>query len=170
MVLVSLLFFVLFSFFFDCFSILVSLMALIGGLALLGGERFGGVFFMDNLSFILLFLRFLVFLYCVFSRFLDYWGSNFFGGFGLSLGLMFFLLLVRFSCFRFLLFYFSFEFLFLLMFIFLLSWGYRPERLQASFYMIFYTIVVSFPFLVYVVMIGGVGVFVFGVFSQVDFY
>jgi NADH-ubiquinone oxidoreductase chain 4 len=37
------------------------------------------------------------------------------------------------------------------MFVFLMSWGYSPERLEASFYMVFYTIVVSFPFLVYLV-------------------
>jgi len=37
------------------------------------------------------------------------------------------------------------------MFIFLMSWGYSPERVEASFYMVFYTIVVSFPFLVYIV-------------------
>jgi len=41
-----------------------------------------------------------------------------------------------------------------LMFLFLLSWGYRPERLQASFYIVFYTIVVSFPFLVFLVFFG----------------
>jgi hypothetical protein len=45
-----------------------------------------------------------------------------------------------------------------MMFLFLLRWGYRPERLQASFYMVFYTIVVSFPFLLFLVLSGlGVG-------------
>jgi len=51
----------------------------------------------------------------------------------------------------FFLFYICFEFIFMLMFIFLMSWGYSPERVEASFYMVFYTIVVSFPFLVYIV-------------------
>jgi len=51
-------------------------------------------------------------------------------------------------------FYFCFEFIFLLMFLFLLSWGYSPERLQASFYMVFYTLVVSFPFLVFITLNG----------------
>jgi hypothetical protein len=40
------------------------------------------------------------------------------------------------------------------MFLFLLSWGYRPERLQASFYMVFYTLVVSFPFFLFLVLSG----------------
>lgn len=49
-------------------------------------------------------------------------------------------------------FYVCFELIFVCMFFFLLGWGYSPERLQASFYMIFYTLVVSFPFLVYLVL------------------
>lgn len=40
------------------------------------------------------------------------------------------------------------------MFIFLLGWGYSPERRQASLYMIFYTLVVSFPLLVYLLLWG----------------
>jgi len=41
----------------------------------------------------------------------------------------------------------------MLIFIFLLVWGYSLERVQASFYMVFYTIVVSFPFLIFVIFI-----------------
>jgi len=41
----------------------------------------------------------------------------------------------------------------MLIFIFLLSWGYRPERIQASFYIVFYTIIVSFPFLIFIIFI-----------------
>lgn len=122
----------------------------------LGGSSFRGVFFSDWFSFFLIFLRILVFCYCLFSSLTDYWSCNEFGGFVFSLGLIFFCLLVRFSCFNHLFFYFSFEFIFVLMFFFVLGWGYRPERLQASFYMVFYTLVVSFPFLVYLVLAGGV--------------
>jgi len=77
------------------------------------------------------------------------------------------MVLLRFSCLRCIVFYMSFEFLFLLMFIFLLNWGYRPERLQASFYIIFYTIVVSFPFLVYLITLESLR---FGVFLEVANY
>nr|SPC34976.1 NADH dehydrogenase subunit 4 [Paraleius leontonychus] len=86
------------------------------------------------------------------------------------MGMMFSFLLISFSCFSLLVFYFSFEFLFLLMFFFLLSWGYSPERLQASFYMIFYTIVVSFPFLVYIVVMGEAAFYVFGLFLEIQSY
>jgi NADH-ubiquinone oxidoreductase chain 4 len=34
-----------------------------------------------------------------------------------------------------------------------LGWGYRPERLNSSFYMVFYTLLVSFPFFVFLVML-----------------
>jgi len=62
------------------------------------------------------------------------------------------LLFLRFSVFSLFIFYVSFEFLFIFMFIFLLGWGYSPERRQASFYMVFYTLVVSFPLLVYLLL------------------
>jgi NADH-ubiquinone oxidoreductase chain 4 len=51
------------------------------------------------------------------------------------------------------------------MFIFLLGWGYRPERFQGSFYMVFYTLVVSFPFLVYLGWFGREGSLLFGCLS-----
>jgi len=41
-----------------------------------------------------------------------------------------------------------------------MGWGYRFERLQASFYMVFYTLVVSFPFLLFLL---GFGLFNFSV-------
>jgi len=47
-------------------------------------------------------------------------------------------------------FYFSFEIVFFLFFILLLVWSYSPERFQASYYMLFYTLFVTFPFLFFV--------------------
>lgn len=119
-----------------------------------GGFIFRGVFFLDSISFFLVFLRSLIFLFCFFSRFLDFWSGNLFSFFLFFLGRIFVFLFLSFSSFRFLFFYFSFEFIFILIFLFLLNWGYSPERLTASFYMVFYTLVVSFPFLVYLVFFG----------------
>lgn len=48
-------------------------------------------------------------------------------------------------------FYASFELVFLLMFFFLLGWGKRAERLQASFYILFYTLAFSMPFIILLV-------------------
>lgn len=64
---------------------------------------------------------------------------------------MLFFLLNRFLTINFLVFYVSFEFVFLLIFVFLLGWGKTAERLQASFYMFFYTMVFSLPFLIILV-------------------
>ena len=117
-----------------------------------GGFLFGGTFFLDSISIFLVFLSSLVFLFCFFSSFSDYWSGNLFSYFVFYLGGIFSFLFFRFSTFSFLFFYVSFEFTFVLIFLFLLNWGYSPERLTASLYIIFYTLVVSFPFLVYLVI------------------
>ena len=110
----------LFSFFYDYVFILIFIAFFLVSLTAIGGSMFSGFVFFDSLSFVLMFLRVSVFLFCYFSSLSDYWASNHFGSFGLVLGLMFLLLFIRFSCFRVLLFYLSFEFLFFLMFIYLL--------------------------------------------------
>jgi len=123
------------------------------------------------LSFFLLFLTFWVFVFCFFSNLMDKWVSNSFFGYSFFLFFIFFCLFICFSCLNFFLFYIGFEFIFLLMFLFLLSWGYRPERAQASFYMVFYTLLVSFPFLSYVILYG-LGLFrlsFFFIFLRVSF-
>lgn len=62
---------------------------------------------------------------------------------------MLFFLLYSFFSINYLFFYLSFELVFLFMFVFLLGWGKAAERLQASFYMFFYTMLFSLPFLVF---------------------
>lgn len=152
-----LIFFVLLVFFgyFDFFYVvLFSFFVVLYILSLSGAPSFSGVFFCDSLSFFLIFLTFWVFIFCFFSNVSDKWSSNSFLGYSFFLSCIFCFLFIRFSCFNVFLFYLSFEFIFLLMFLFLLSWGYRPERLQASFYMVFYTLVVSFPFLLFLILRG----------------
>jgi hypothetical protein len=156
----------LLSFSYDYIYMLVFIVFFLIISVIVGGFSFSGFMFFDRLSFLLVFLRVLIFLFCYFSSLSDYWASNHFGAFGLMLGRMLLLLLIRFSCFRVILFYMSFEFMFSLMFIYLLSWGYSPERLQASFYMVFYTLVVSFPFLICLMLMGNT--FVFGTFLCID--
>lgn len=51
-------------------------------------------------------------------------------------------------------FYVSFELIFFALFVYISGWGYRIERVSASFYMIFYTIFVSLPFFVYLVFVS----------------
>lgn len=127
---------------------------------------FSGMFVFDSFSFTLVFLRAYVYFLAVLRSLPEYNSCNLFPGFVFCLSSMFLLLFVRFSCLSLIVFYVSFEFIFLVMFVFLLGWGYRPERRQASFYMVFYTLVVSFPFLVYLIIdgyhTGGVTFFVYG--------
>jgi len=115
---------------------------------------FHGHFIQDYVSFGLICLTGWVVMFCLISRVSEEWDKNSMRVFFLYIGIMIAFLLVRFSSLSFLVFYVSFEFVFVLMFIFVLGWGYRTERLQASFYMIFYTLVVSFPFLVYLIGCG----------------
>lgn len=47
-------------------------------------------------------------------------------------------------------FYILFERVFLIMFLLIINWGYSPERFQSSMYMLFYTLIFSLPFLIFV--------------------
>jgi len=53
-----------------------------------------------------------------------------------------------------LIFYFFFEASILPVFVLIISWGYQPERLLASFYLIFYTVSVSLPLFLLIVFIN----------------
>jgi len=47
-----------------------------------------------------------------------------------------------------------FEIVFFIFFVLLLIWSYSPERFQASYYMLFYTLFVTFPFLFFILFIS----------------
>lgn len=112
---------------------------------------FGGFLFCDSFSFFLIYLRSVIFFLCFFTRLLDKWRRNGFYRFNFFIFSIFFLLLCCFIVFRVFFFYAFFEIIFIIIFFFLVCWGYSPERLQASYYMVFYTLVVSFPFFVFVI-------------------
>nr|YP_009560921.1 NADH dehydrogenase subunit 4 [Trouessartia rubecula]QAB47273.1 NADH dehydrogenase subunit 4 [Trouessartia rubecula] len=113
-----------------------------------------GLFLMDYVSLLMIFITFWIFLFCV------YCVSNFYSF--CFMWVMFLFLVLCFLVDSYLLFYLLFEFVFLLMFVFLLSWGKTMERVQASFYMFFFTLVFSLPFLVFILyFIENYGVFSF---------
>nr|ALA08471.1 NADH dehydrogenase subunit 4 [Dynomene pilumnoides] len=64
-----------------------------------------------------------------------------------NLSLLLFLV-ITFSCLDYLFFYISFEMSLIPTLILILGWGYQPERIQAGIYMLFYTLFVSLPLLV----------------------
>lgn len=103
-----------------------------------------GLIFSDYFSLLLIFVTFWVFLFSFFS--INFSNKNF-----VLLWFIIFFLFFRFLTINYLFFYIFFEFVFITMFIFLLGWGKTLERLQASFYMFFYTIVFSLPFLIFLV-------------------
>lgn len=64
-----------------------------------------------------------------------------------------FFLLATFSVSNILLFYISFEATLIPTLFIILGWGYQPERLQAGFYLIIYTVTASLPLLIRVILI-----------------
>lgn len=85
--------------------------------------------------------------------------------------LLFFLLtslFYLFSCVNLFFFYLLFEFTVLPTFILIIGWGYRVNRIQASFYMVLYMLTSSYPFLLAILYIKGFGLpmsFLFSLFS-----
>nr|ATD53020.1 NADH dehydrogenase subunit 4 [Deltocephalinae sp. EMHAU-2015-Zz052318] len=69
----------------------------------------------------------------------------------INLMLMFFLYII-FSSLSFLYMYMSFEFVLVPLIMLIMGWGYQPERLMAGLYLFFYTLLVSLPMLVLILM------------------
>lgn len=103
---------------------------------------FDGVFLGDYYSTILSFLSLWVFYLSIISIKPSPFSSG-------CLYTIIFFIIFRFYFFNYLIFYVFFEVSFVLIFIFLLSIGPTIERIQASLYMFFYTMVFSLPFLVF---------------------
>lgn len=148
---ITLLFITLLIGFFDSLNLLVFVSFSILFLLYYSSFRYWGVFFVDNQRFLLLVLRLFLLLLCFYAEHLRKWGNKDFIVHKRLLFTIFLIIFSRFCCIRIMVFYFCFEFTFILMYIFLLGWGYRPERLQASFYIILFTLLVSFPFLAFLV-------------------
>lgn len=115
------------------------------GGSLLSFSFFVGYIRVDYFRILLIFLTFWVFYYCVlcfegFKTFFFMW-------------LMFLFLTLCFLVDNFILFYVFFEVVFILIFIFLLRWGKTLERVQASFYIFFYTLFFSLPFFIFIIYI-----------------
>nr|ALO70519.1 NADH deshydrogenase subunit 4 [Diartiger fossulatus] len=74
-----------------------------------------------------------------------YFSKYFFNFFLFTLVLMMISLYLTFCSLNLFLFYLFFEISLIPMLVFIMGWGYQPERLQAGIYLMFYTLVVSFP-------------------------
>ena len=111
-------------------------------------------FFLDGVGGVFVLLTFFVVVVSVLSSVSDFSRGGLFGLFSFFLSVSGVVLCFCFVYYRLFGFYFLFESVFLLFFLVLLGWGYSPERLGASFYMLFYTLFVSFPFLVSILSLG----------------
>ena len=100
-----------------------------------------GVFYSDQISLIIITLRLWVFYFSLLATNRTQGGKVrvwIIGGF----------ITIRFFVSNYISFYILFEFSFVIIFFFLIRWGNSIERMQASFYIFFYTIVFSLPFLI----------------------
>lgn len=102
-----------------------------------------GILGLDYFRCFIVFITLWVFYYCVLC-FEDF--KSFF-----YMWLIFLFLILCFCIDNYLLFYVFFEFVFLLIFVFLLRWGKTIERTQASFYIFFYTLIFSLPFFLFLI-------------------
>ena len=85
------------------------------------GFSFGGLFFLDGFGFFLGFMTLVLFFVCSFGRMVDKWGGEQYHGYVWMLRFVFVSSFLCFCFVRFVLFYFGFEFIFLVMYFFLLA-------------------------------------------------
>nr|ATC73028.1 NADH dehydrogenase subunit 4 [Osbornellus sp. EMHAU-2015-Zz052506] len=107
------------------------------------------MFGMDFYSYNLILLGFLISSYMIISM-----KHSFSMSFYLLINMfLLFFLMVIFSTLNLLYMYMSFEFVLVPLVVLILGWGYQPERLMAGMYLFFYTLFVSLPLLVLILLI-----------------
>nr|YP_011017389.1 NADH dehydrogenase subunit 4 [Amblyomma neumanni]WQF69052.1 NADH dehydrogenase subunit 4 [Amblyomma neumanni] len=104
------------------------------------------IFSIDLMSFLLILLTFWVSFLMILASFYNQVFLN--KNFVFYVNLMMFLLVICFSVSNLLAFYFFFESILFPIVMMIFGWGNQPERLQAGFYMLMYTIFGSFPMFV----------------------
>lgn len=102
----------------------------------------------DSLANLIVFLSLIVVVICFVCRDKDYNLKYKNLGFSLILSLVSIICVIFFIVGGFLLFYFFFEASLIPTLLLILGWGYQPERLQAGFYIMLYTVSASMPLFV----------------------
>lgn len=101
----------------------------------------------DNFSFLLILLTFWITLLIFIIRIYVKETKNFYEIFSIWRIIMLVLLIQSFSTSNFLIFYILFEATLIPIFLLVMGWGYQPERIKASYYLLFYTLLASLPLL-----------------------
>lgn len=104
-------------------------------------------FGLDNLSYIIILLRFWICRIIILARSKIYIYNSNYNLFLFIVVFLMILLFLTFSIIDLLIFYLFFERSLIPTFFLILGWGYQPERLQAGIYILFYTLLVSLPIL-----------------------
>nr|AYE40168.1 NADH dehydrogenase subunit 4 [Daphnia magna]AYE40181.1 NADH dehydrogenase subunit 4 [Daphnia magna]AYE40246.1 NADH dehydrogenase subunit 4 [Daphnia magna]AYE40610.1 NADH dehydrogenase subunit 4 [Daphnia magna]AYE40688.1 NADH dehydrogenase subunit 4 [Daphnia magna] len=109
---------------------------------------------LDFLTYLLVSLSLWVTALMIVMSFYIKHSKNYFEVFtSLSLAMLFFLM-VSFSTSNLLMFYIMFESTLIPIFLMVMGWGYQPERVSASFYLLFYTLTASLPLLMGILYIN----------------
>nr|YP_009732927.1 NADH dehydrogenase subunit 4 [Diaphorencyrtus aligarhensis]QHU77263.1 NADH dehydrogenase subunit 4 [Diaphorencyrtus aligarhensis] len=101
-----------------------------------------GIFGADKLSFMLIYLSFLILGISLILK-MSFWKDSYI----FMLLFLLFSLFISFISMNLFMFYFFFEVSLVPIFLIIMGWGYQPERIKASLYMLLYTLFFSLPFL-----------------------
>nr|YP_010459008.1 NADH dehydrogenase subunit 4 [Discus perspectivus]UUB71745.1 NADH dehydrogenase subunit 4 [Discus perspectivus] len=127
-------------------TLMMSILLLLGAALNLNGHlnymEVGFMLKQDKISAVLIFLTLMTWVLVLISTRDDH---NTYHTFWVNLTVLF--LVFAFSVDNILMFYFAFEAVLIPVFILITCWGYQPERFQAGFYMMLYTVAASFPLL-----------------------
>nr|YP_010990651.1 NADH dehydrogenase subunit 4 [Klapperibrachys cremeri]WOW99082.1 NADH dehydrogenase subunit 4 [Klapperibrachys cremeri] len=107
---------------------------------------FSYFFFFDKISYVFCCLSIWICILMIYSM-INYMGMMGFKYFIFYVNMLLFMLFITFVVNDFFYFYFFFEGSLIPVFLIIFGWGYQPERLMAGYYLIFYTLFASFPFL-----------------------
>lgn len=111
------------------------------------------LFQMDNLSFLLNSLTFWIISLILIIRFYVKSSKNFPQPFSVLRFLILIFLIFSFSTSNVLVFYVMFEATLIPIFLLVIGWGYQPERITASYFLLFYTLTASLPLLLRILFI-----------------
>lgn len=128
----------------------------------------------DLFSGPLILLRFFICLLIFIARSKIYMDNNFHFYFSLNVIILLFFLICAFSSLNFILFYVFFESSLIPTLFLILGWGYQPERIQAGFYLLFYTLFASLPIFLglihYYLSFGSLSIFLIFQVNRIIFF
>lgn len=102
----------------------------------------------DNYSYVLVILSFWISALILLSSYYINFNNKYTNLFSFIIILILFFLIISFSTSNFIIFYVIFEASLIPIFLLVLGWGYQPERVSASYYLLFYTLTASLPLLI----------------------